>query len=162
MSLPVAESRVEIDAPIELVWQVMLDLGAYGTWNPFVYQVDSEAGPVRVGSTFKLHVRWAQGGGATSDEVVTRLDPPEPVGVRRGYWEYRFTGWLARFGLVRAFRIQHVEQSPGGPTLWLTREEFRGAFAAFVPLKKVQAGFDAHAAALKQRAESLKAARTPG
>lgn len=156
MKPPVAESRVEIDAPIELVWQVMLDLEAYGKWNPFVYQVDSQPGEVRLGSTFKLHVRWPQGGVETSDEVVTRLDPPKQDGAhRRGDWEYRFTGWLARLGMVRAFRIQHVEQREGGPTIWITREEFRGALVAFVPIKKVQAGFDAHAAALKQRAESL-------
>lgn len=42
----------------------------------------------------------------------------------------------------------------GGSTIWRTCEELQGALAAFVPLKKVQAGFDADAAALKQRTES--------
>jgi hypothetical protein len=92
----------------------------------------------------------------SSSEGVTRLDPPAPEGAHhRGYWEYAFTGWLARLGLVRATRIQHVEQRDGGPTIWRTREEFRGALVGFIPSKTVQAGLDAHAAALKQRAESL-------
>lgn len=134
----------------------MLDVEAYGQWNPFVFKVDAAPGEMRLGSAFKLHVRWSQGGGATSNEEVTRLDPPRPEGTcSRAYWEYRFAGWLDRLGLVRAIRIQHLEQSPGGPTIWRTREEFRGALTAFLPLTKIQAGFDTHAAALKQRAESL-------
>lgn len=111
---------------------------------------------MRIGSTFRLFVRWVTGGVQTSDEVVTRLEEPRAEGGSwRGYWEYRFTGWLSRLGLVRALRIQHVEQKQGGPTCWFTREEFRGALALFVPIRKVQAGFDAHAAALKARAESM-------
>lgn len=162
MTRPVAESHVEIDAPIELVWQVMLDVGAYGSWNPFIHRVDAAREELRVGSAFRLHVRWPEGGGASSGEVVTRLDPPASDGaLRRGAWEYEFTGWLARLGLVRATRVQHVEQRDGGPTIWRTREEFRGALAALIPLTKVQAGFDTHAAALKQRAESLARAASP-
>lgn len=156
MTNPAAQSRVEIHAPIELVWKVMLDVEAYGEWNPFVVRVDAAPGVMQVGSPFLLHVRWPKGGGASSSEVVTRLDPPAPQGaLSRGAWEYQFTGWMDRLGLVRAIRVQHLEQSAGGPTTWFSREEFRGALTAFLPMKKIQAGFEAHGAALKQRAESL-------
>ena len=58
-----------IDAPIDLVWGVMLDGAAYGQWNPFVVQVDGDIAP---GGTYGLRVRWARGGGARSRHLVTR------------------------------------------------------------------------------------------
>ena len=32
--------RVQPDAPLDLVWAVMLDTAAYGEWNPFVEKAD--------------------------------------------------------------------------------------------------------------------------
>ena len=40
-----AEATCEIDAPPQLVWQVMLDLPRYGEWNPFVVECRSTLKP---------------------------------------------------------------------------------------------------------------------
>jgi hypothetical protein len=53
-------ASVDIDAPIERVWAVMLDTGAYAEWNPFVVHVEC-ASPPKVCDPIKLHVRWANG-----------------------------------------------------------------------------------------------------
>jgi hypothetical protein len=145
--MPIAQCSIEIAAPVEVVWGVMLDLARYGEWNPFIVRIDAPP-KVEIGSRLLLHVKWADGGGATPGECITRLEPPSVL-------EYRFTGPLATFGLVKAGRVQTLTPVGSGHTRYDSREEFRGLLGAFIPLKKVQAGFDQHARALKQRAESL-------
>jgi hypothetical protein len=146
-----AEARSEIAAPIDLVWSVMLDVAKYGEWNPFLVRIDA-AGKTRVGTELRLEVKWVRGGGAKSKERITRLEPPS---AGRATLEYVFLGPLAATGAVRASRLQTLEQAAGGPTVYHTYEEFGGWLAFALPLADVQAGFEAHARALKDRAERL-------
>jgi hypothetical protein len=154
---PHAEATVEIDAPIDLVWKVMTDAARYGEWNPFVVELKPDGGALAVGGKIALRVRWGRGGGAETIEQVTRLEAPSPdvSGARRSIMEYEYLGWLPRLALVRGSRLQVLEQRPGKPTIYRTSETFTGLLARGVPLAKVQDGFERHARALKQRAESL-------
>src|SRR5207245_6493043 len=155
---PVAESTIAIDAPIDVVWSVMTDVARYREWNPFIIAVElRDGGALAVGSALTLHVRApGERWGVSTIEVVTRLEAPPPAtdGPRRAAMEYLFTGWLDRLALVRGSRLQALDQAPGMPTIYRTTEQFRGLLARAVPLARVQRGFDAHAAALKQRAEA--------
>ena len=144
--MPSAEASVEIAAPIERVWQIMIDTARYGEWNPFVVRVDGEA---RLDARLVLHVRWPSGGGTRSVERVTQLDPPSGG---RATLIYRFTGVLASIGGVTGSRVQSLE-ADGARTRYHTREEFRGWLTWALPLAKVKAGFEAHATALKRHAE---------
>jgi hypothetical protein len=156
MTAPFAEAAIEIAAPIDVVWRVMTDLGRYPEWNPFVVAIEPVDGAFRVGSAIALTVKWSRRGGASTIEVVERLDAPARDGeVQRALMEYRFVGWLPRLALVRGSRQQALEQRPGGPTTYRTSERFTGLLARGVPLAKVQDGFERHAQALKARAESL-------
>jgi hypothetical protein len=151
--MPTADAKVQIDAPLELVWSVMIDLARYGEWNPFIVRADVRATEVRPGTELLLHVRWPGGGGTTSREIVTRMEAPG--GSSRAALEYVFDGLLARTRLVTGSRVQELEQLSSGSTAYHTYEHFHGLLARGVPLKKVQRGFEAHANALKLRAESL-------
>lgn len=156
MAAPFAEAAIDIAAPIDVVWRVMTDLPRYGEWNPFVVAIQAVDGAFRVGSSIALTVKWSRRGGASTIEVVDRLDAPARDGeVQRALMEYRFVGWLPRLALVRGSRQQALEQRPGGPTTYRTSERFTGLLARGVPLAKVQDGFERHAQALKARAESL-------
>lgn len=146
-----AKAEIDIAAPIERVWAVMLDLGAYSAWNPFIVNVEGAPARVEIGSRLHLHVRWRSGGDARSTEVVTRLLPPSEG---RAELAYRFTGWLDTLGLVRAERVQTLEALPSGRVRYWTEDAFRGLLTAFLPLADVQDGFERHARALKERAES--------
>ena len=150
-----AAARAEIDAPIEAVWRVMLDVAEYGAWNPFIVRAEAAPGALVVGSALRLHVRWREGGGATSPEVVSALEAPArgADGIVRARLAYRFEGWLAKAGGVRGVREQRLWQREGGPTVYETDEQFTGWLSRFVPLAKVQDGFERHAAALRVRAE---------
>ena len=108
-------ASVEIDAPLEQVWAVMLDTEAYAEWNPFVVRAECPS-PPKVGDPIVLHVRWANGRGTTSPERISAIEPPhDDDGVRRATLAYVFEGWPAKLGLVRGTRYQRLSQKPGGP-----------------------------------------------
>lgn len=152
---PTAECSIEIAAPIEVAWGVMMDLARYGEWNPFIVAVDHPSGEVGVGSRLKLHVKWLDGGGVSSGELITRIETPASTRGATAALEYDFTGPLAALGLVTATRVQSLTALTPTSVRYDSREVFRGLLCRFIPLRKVQAGFTAHANALKARAESL-------
>lgn len=152
MPRPFAEATIDIDAPPERVWEVVLDFSRYGEWNPFIVRAEL-AGPPRIGAALGLQVRWNDGTTVRSGERITELvAPAEPGGARLVYC---FTGWLHGLHLVRAARVQQLHALGAGRTRYWTREEFRGLLTFALPLAKIRDGFERHARALKARAEDL-------
>lgn len=151
-------ATIDIDAPIDVVWQVMLDTEAYGEWNPFVVRAETPQ-PAAVGSPIVLHVRWANGKGARSPERITAIEPPATAadGTATAVLSYRYEGLPSRLRLVRGVRHQRLAQRAGGPTTYATVEEFSGPLVPLAGPGRVADGFRRHAAALKQRAEALAA-----
>ena len=151
-------ATVEIDAPLETVWAVMVDVDAYGEWNPFVFRAESRT-PPRPGDPIVLHVRWRNGRTARSPERISAVEPPHTDGpVTRALLSYVYEGLPARLGLVRGVRFQRLSQIPGGPTVYETVEEFAGPLVRFAGPGRVAEGFRRHAEGLKARAESLAGA----
>ena len=149
-------ASVEIDAPIDVVWQVMLDTGRYGEWNPFVVRVETPR-PAAVGNPIVLHVRWADGRTTRSPERITAIEPPsaDGDGVVRARLSYEYQGWPSRLGLVRGVRHQRLSQQPGGPTSYDTVEVFSGPLVPLAGPGRVAEGFRRHADALRRRAEEI-------
>ncbi len=146
-------ASVDIDAPLESVWAVMLDTEAYDEWNPFVVRAECPS-PSRVGDPIILHVRWANSRGTTSTERISAIESPHGEdGVRRAMLAYVFEGWPAKLGLVRGTRYQRLSQQTGGPTIYATVEEFSGPLVPLAGPNRVEEGFRRHAAALKERCE---------
>ena len=157
MTQRIAQASITIRAPIERVWSVIIELSRYREWNPFIYDVVNAPAELRVGSRFLLRVRWADGTTAESWETTTHLAPPTQLSQEpaSGLLAYRYSSWLARVGLVRATREQHLLQKVDeAATYYSTRETFHGPLARFIPLANVEEGFQRHAQALKQLAES--------
>lgn len=157
--MPVARAESVIDAPLDVVWSVMLDLPRYGEWNPFIVRAERSGGAEpAVGDDLRLHVKWRGRGGASSHERISRLEPPSAAGeVRRALLEYEYLGAVAALRLVRGFRQQELEQRADGPTVYRTAEDFSGLFSRVI-LGRVEDGFQRHADALKVRAEALAGA----
>ncbi len=150
-----ADARIEIDAPIDDVWAVLVDLRRYGEWNPFVPQVVDAPASVQVGTPLLFVVRWADGDEYRSKERVVQIDAPAPdgSGTRTATFAVRFAGWMHAPGLIRATRFQTLTELSGGRTEYRTVEELRGLLARYTPLAKVQRGFEDCAQALKAAAE---------
>ena len=148
-------ATVAIDAPLETVWAVMLDIDAYGEWNPFLYRVEC-ATPPKPGDPIVLHVRWPNGKNTRSPERISLVEAPHRDGdTTRATLAYVYEGLPSKLGLVKATRFQRLSQVAGGPTVYDTVEEFSGPLVALAGPGRVAEGFRRHADALKTRAEGL-------
>jgi hypothetical protein len=147
---------IDIDAPIDVVWQVMLDVDAYGEWNPFITRADCPS-PPRVGDPIRLHVTFGNGSKAVSPERISAVVAPraDNSGVRRAALAYVYEGLPSRLGLLKGTRWQQLAQGAGA-TRYETVELFSGPLVRLAGPGRVADGFRRHAEALKQRAESLR------
>jgi hypothetical protein len=156
-----SQASATINAPAGLVWTVMTDMPAYGEWNPFILRIKRRGGPQpSVGDDILLRVRFGNGWEYDSPERIVTLDPPVAGkdGVLRARMEYEYVNWVHRYRLVRGRRAQTLTQAPGQSTVYETWERIHGLVAFIIPNRAVTGGFGRHAAALKQRAESLAGA----
>ncbi len=140
----VVRAEIDINAPIERVWQILRDFAAYPEWNPFTPRVEST---LRVGDPIHLTVRLRSERPSQRIEYVTHVEPPN-----RMCWDMRLG---ARF-LLHAERCQ-VLTTIGDGTHYVTEDRFRGLLTPLVMATfgaAMQRGFDDCAGALKQRAEA--------
>jgi hypothetical protein len=148
-------AEVTIDAPLDVVWKVMVDTSSYGEWNSFCYRIDCDRPPA-VGVPVLLHVRWSNGRTVRSPERITIVEPPhDDEGLRKAQLSYAYEGLPDRIGLVHSVRHQVLEQKGDGPTRYVTRQLLTGPMVRFAGPARITEGFERHARDLKARAESL-------
>lgn len=143
---------VDIAAPAELVWSVLVDLPSYPQWNPYTVKVESS---LRLGEPVKLFLPDPARPGELLQviEHLADFNPPRLLA-----WEMH----ASAANPDAARREQIIEAT--GPTScrYHTTDLFLGATADQVMELHgawVKQGFDAVALALKARAETLYAAR---
>src|SRR2546428_4374478 len=147
-------TEIEIDAPAERLWSVLLDFGRFPDWTP---SSRSFRGQALVGSRLQVLL------GASGTRPM-RFRPTVKAVVPT-----RELRWLGRLGLPRLFDGEHIFQiEPLGPTRaqFVQRERFRGLF---VPLlarslnRDARRGFEEMNRALRERvAVSTVSRPTPG
>jgi hypothetical protein len=137
----------DIDAPIDTVWEVLMDVASYPLWNPFTVSVQTTFG---LGEPVDMQVALRPGKKTRHQvEYIT------------GFWpdRYRFS-WGVNVGpgwFITADRWQQLTDLGGGRTRYETSDEFTGAGVGFmlaIMESKVSRGFHDIAQALKTRAES--------
>jgi uncharacterized protein YndB with AHSA1/START domain len=90
-----------IQAPPEMVWAVIADVGTHASWSPKAYTMQWTSGePNQIGSTFHS-VGWVPGNKHNENEVeiIERVEPTrfafnakDPTGVFRNEWDLRPAG----------------------------------------------------------------------
>jgi hypothetical protein len=138
----------EIDAPIALVYDVMMDFARYAEWNPFVVGVTGE---LRVGGLLTLDVIFHDGSRRPTRGCVEVITAPGD----KAELTYRYAGPFAPFRLVRGTRQQLLTRLDANRTRYDTSECFTGLLTPFLPAAGIQRGFDDVARELKRRAEHL-------
>ena len=139
----IESDAVEIEAPIERVWEVLVDFGRYGEWNPFTTRVDTDS---RVGSPVDLHVTLGPLR-VKQRERIEVVDPPHRL------------AWSTKTGhrlLLSARREQRLEALGEGRCRYVTNDAFKGPLTPLVVLlfgRLIRGGFNDMAVALKRRAE---------
>jgi len=103
----VASTEVEIDAPPEVVWDIMTAIDRWPEWNPDIKTAALQGG-LQEGSTF----RWKTGPG-TVVSTLREIDRPKRI------------AWTGRSLGVKAAHVWEIEPHNGG-TLVRTEESWEG------------------------------------
>ena len=146
---------VEIDAPLELVWEIMTGFEHYPEWNPMnrFFKLDNEAKP---GDRVTFGPSWGP-----YEEPL-----PEADFVQREtltVWEENACLSYADFTrFFSAERSQYICALENGKTRYQTYERISGPggfIMKWIFGKKILRGFTANGLALKKRAEALARAK---
>lgn len=146
MTLSIRET-VEIDAPLDRVWDVIIDLDRYGDWNPFCVGARST---LEIGSPIHMRVRLLPFVTQSQTETVLEHVSRERLG-------YGVVGAL--LGAIRSHRFHIVEVIDEGRTRYTSDFELGGWLSWLVILLlggRLRAGFAANTASLKARAEAVR------
>ena len=137
-------SEIMIDAPSEVVWQVLVDFDSYPDWNPV--EIEASGEPF-VGAPFEHTGKLPGRNPRTFNAKIIAATPP------------RALAWKGRIMVPGLFDVRHhFEIDPLGDDRSRLRqfEHFSGVLVPFMRgvLRDTQAAFELANAAIKQRAES--------
>jgi hypothetical protein len=138
---------VQVDAPSDFVWTVIVDFARYPEWNPYTVKVEAT---LELGALVVLHLPDPAQPGETF-ETVEWISAIEPL----RHLQYN-TG--DSFPGLHAIRDQWVTQTGDRRCSYHTTDVFTGEHAKAVydaQVDWVTAGFNATARAVKARAEQL-------
>lgn len=143
-------SEIVIDAPSEVVWQVLVDFDSYANWNPV--EIEARGEPV-VGAPFEHTQKLRGRKPMTFKAEIIQATPP------------RALAWKGPIVLPGLFDVRHhFEIDPLGDDRSRLRqfEHFSGVLPPFMrgTLRDTQAAFNLANEAIKQRAESLRPDRS--
>jgi hypothetical protein len=146
----IASDTVEIDAPQDFVWSIVVDFASYGEWNPYTFRVDAA---LELGSDVVLHLPDPSkpGESFTTLEHMRVIQAPHHLQYDTG----------DSFAPMLATRDQWVEDLGDGRSSYRTTDVFEGPGADVIydmQQEWVTAGFNATAYALKEYAEKRWAA----
>lgn len=114
------DTFVDIDAPIETVWRVLIDISNYGAWNPFIVRAIGVCLPNELVS-IRLYI---PGKGFQNYRVCLTT-----IEVNRHF------GWLGHFyfrGLIDGLHRFELTTLPNGQTRVRQYEDFNGLLVPFV------------------------------
>jgi hypothetical protein len=140
------ETQIEIAAPVERVWSLLIDFPSYPRWNPFIRSIE---GTIEVGKPLKVLI---QPPGARAMRFRPRVLAVQPNS------ELRWKGKLLLPGLFDGEHYFKLEAKPGGGLIFHQGETFSGIL---VPLFRrsldgaTKQGFIAMNQSLKREAERL-------
>jgi len=145
---------VEINAPITVVWDIMIDFDKYPEWNPLnrFFKLDSKAEPNHTVTFGPCWGPYDQADGEplpdadfTQHETITVCE------------ENCCLAYAVISPEINAERVQYISTLPNGKTRYHTYERMSGPFSPATRRDlgdKIIAGFTVNGLALKERAES--------
>lgn len=140
-------SAIEIDAPAETVWQVLVDLARYHAWNPFIREAE---GDVRIGGRVRVHVRLPD------LPRFSRVEFEATITASTHARELRWLGYAWKPWLGSGDHLFSLEPLGDERTRFTQRERFDGALPRLfhgLVARETARGFDAMNRALARRAE---------
>jgi hypothetical protein len=140
------EIRTEIDiqAPLEKVWELLTDFKNFELWNPFIRKIE---GIPSLGTKIKIHLHTSAGKSRTYQPKITKLEP---------FKELRWFGKSTIPGIFNGERIFILEPIESSQIRFIHKEIFTGLLVHLVGNrldKDMYSSFISMNEALKERAE---------
>lgn len=140
------DHTLEIDAPSDLVWEVLTDFERYGEWNPFVVACRTTLVP---GESIEMRVHVFRAFAQPQTETILSHEPGRA-----------FSYGLADppLGAIGSLRSHRVVPQGEGRTRYESKFELHGWLAPAVRIalgRSLRRGFGEMAVALAARAERL-------
>lgn len=134
-------TRINIDAPVDKVWEILMDTKKYPEWDPYAEKIE---GDIRLGSRIKAFSKINPG--RAFPVRVTKLEKN-----RRMVWQ----GGMP-FGLFKGVRTFCLESLESGTTEFSMKEVFSGPMFALIgkSIPDMTDPFEKFAQGLKARAEN--------
>jgi hypothetical protein len=141
-------TSLTIDAPPHVVWRVLTDLDAYGSWNPFYPRAE---GALVEGGSITLHAALPGGRTGASRCHIHTVRPDE---------ELRWTSHLLLPGVMDADHRFRLVPVAAARTRLEQDETLRGLLVPVAGsiVAQIRQGCEAMADALRARAEAIPAA----
>jgi hypothetical protein len=142
---------VEISAPVDVVWNVLIDLAKYPLWNPFNPSAHSN---LTLGESVHMQVALDPAGSPGSVSETLRILEP----LRHIAWDAPTSDLPGDLGL----RDQYLEIVDGARCRYYQTDTFAGPSASALGERFGEAGrtgFNRMGLSLKARAEEIYAAR---
>lgn len=139
---PILDTYIDIDAPPERVWEVLIDFPAWKEWNPFIPSV---IGKLEVGASLRITV---------SPPGIKSMEFRPKVFTLRPEQEILWGGSFLRV-VYRGDHAMLLEPLPGGRTHFRQRERFRGPMVLIMSgmIRATEQGYHQMNQALKRRVE---------
>ncbi|NNC95937.1 MAG: SRPBCC domain-containing protein [Chitinophagales bacterium] len=139
------QTEIKINAPIEIVWNILEDFEAYRVWNSFCRKVETTK---EIGDPFIMTIYMKPDSKPIiQKEIFSDYEPPHTV------------GWKLNWGVaLKTHRIQTLSKVDDRNTHYYTHDEFWGLLTPLVMLlykNDMMKGFRNVAGELKDRAESV-------
>lgn len=137
-------TSIEIDAPPEIVWEILTDFDRFDRWNPFIRSIDGKA---KIGTKLKVKIQPSGGSAMTFRPVVLAVDPEREL------------RWLGRVIFPGIFDGEHrfqIEQLSDRRVRFIHSEKFSGLLVPFFWRSldtQTRRGFEEMNQALKLRSE---------
>ncbi len=135
---------VVINAPIDTVWDILVDVDRYREWNPFARTYTKT--DVHVGATINFDVKLGRYDRKQTERFVA-IEPPTLLS-----WSTK----IARKSLLKALREQRLENRSETSCAYFNTDTLEGPLAPLAILlfgRAMHRGFADVGRALKQRAE---------
>lgn len=134
-------TEIDINAPKEVVWDILADNDTYGDWNPYHVSV---VGDLREGESLAVKIVKPNGNTVEIEPHVIKLVPME---------ELTWGGGIK--GIFFGEHVFALSTTKSGQTRLIQRESFSGLAIPFAELDAIEAGYSQMNLALKRRAEAI-------
>lgn len=142
----IINTEIQINAPIETVWDVLTDFDHYPNWNPFIKSI---SGKLEVGKTLKVTIQPPNSGIMRFKPRILELATKQKI------------KWLGHLLVPGIFDGKHsFELIPvgDGRTRFVQSEEFKGLLVPLMASKlnrDTRKGFEEMNQSLKTEAEKM-------